>query len=563
MEKIEKFTLGSVLKEFESDNSTTGFIELSGNKYELSYKNMDVICGAIKNKTYGDVNNELLYDLREYLDLFSKYLWKSDESYLHVKDFLEKESCKIGEHNIPQDNFHMMYIERDNNHIRENSRDDLYTRDQYHKNLFDNEKGYSKAMTKAFDFLNQKLEEKTKLSVELIKQFHEIATNGVELDDKGAEPGGYRSDRGTSFGFHANQISKKFFDEISLNRDFIINDKKAALYAFPQNPEFVKFLSTEEMIRVSLENEASELLETLVNKVNNSLDQKELNDDKKIEIIGNLIHDCDTLHPFRDGNGRVFDFLVLNYLLIQQNLSPCSVYNTWHICGFTSEQRIEAIKEGQEFFKNFISSNVEERIPSNPLTEQLKVIVDEMLELAMQEDSVNKCMDEIKQIIISKCDDNSAVTEIKNILKEGIIDESKISRHVFVGKEEKHLLYLAAEQQGDKVGIASLLLDSGCDPNILDTRYSSTPLNEAVRNKNASIVNLLLDRGVDPSKGEYDPHNNKWETSPIDYLENKDGYDEIINILEKATKEYKEKPLTVVKDPECSEMVKKDKLNFK
>ncbi len=67
-----------------------------------------------------------------------------------MENMKNTEFFKLGKYQIPKENLYMMFIERDNGYIRGKDKDGFFTRELYHEKLFDNEKGYSKAMTEAF-----------------------------------------------------------------------------------------------------------------------------------------------------------------------------------------------------------------------------------------------------------------------------------------------------------------------------------------------------------------------------------------------------------------------------
>jgi hypothetical protein len=295
-----------------------------------------------------------------------------------------------------------MYIERDNDKSNV-----INSQQIYNKDLFENEPGYSKAMTSAFKELNYLVENKYTLSVDLIKKLHQIAIESVTLSDKDPKPGKFRDETGSIFFFLNKHMSVAFFKTILNNPKIIIGEQEVGKYVLTR--DVMGFLGNKEKVTVMLDNPKENksisfenlitlLLENFNNNIGNALG------DKKLQLIGDLIHDLDTLHPFKDGNGRTFDFLVLNWLLISQGLTSCSVFNTWHLAGFTSEERIEVIKEGQLFFTDYIlSCKGLSSLPFIPLTSKLNEIIENSKLASVKEDET---INQLPRVILKYNDES-------------------------------------------------------------------------------------------------------------------------------------------------------------
>ena len=56
-------------------------------------------------------------------------------------------------------------------------------------------------------------------------------------------------------------------------------------------------------------------------------------------------------HLFSDGNARTYGFVVINKLLIDAGLSPTILENPNHLDGFSIEEIVQEIREGQGRFQ--------------------------------------------------------------------------------------------------------------------------------------------------------------------------------------------------------------------
>lgn len=72
--------------------------------------------------------------------------------------------------------------------------------------------------------------------------------------------------------------------------------------------------------------------------------------DEKLEVIVTLVKHLHQFHLFWDGNGRTFCFFLLNRLLIQENLTPTIVEDPSYFTGWSVEELVTQVKEGQQRF---------------------------------------------------------------------------------------------------------------------------------------------------------------------------------------------------------------------
>jgi Fic/DOC family len=94
----------------------------------------------------------------------------------------------------------------------------------------------------------------------------------------------------------------------------------------------------------------------------------------ELEKLSAIVSCCQTLvqmHPFSDGNGRTFDMLLLNRLLIKEGLSPAFLEDQNRFTGFSNAELIEEVQRGQASFTRFLTEPQyqPEHVPKqNPIT---------------------------------------------------------------------------------------------------------------------------------------------------------------------------------------------------
>lgn len=94
-----------------------------------------------------------------------------------------------------------------------------------------------------------------------------------------------------------------------------------------------------------------ELIEWKMNSLTDELNQTlsgkhDGDDDKTIAAIVHFIKEYELLHPFPDGNGRVFVNLLLNRLLMQAGLPPVTFYEPNQFDLKSEIQIVDIVKEG-------------------------------------------------------------------------------------------------------------------------------------------------------------------------------------------------------------------------
>jgi hypothetical protein len=92
----------------------------------------------------------------------------------------------------------------------------------------------------------------------------------------------------------------------------------------------------------------------IINHFNQTIDT--LNQEEKLVFIIDCIKELERLHPFVDGNTRVFITILLNHLLMLHGFYPVIFEEPSIFDAKTTDEIIEEVKYGQELVKQIISS---------------------------------------------------------------------------------------------------------------------------------------------------------------------------------------------------------------
>jgi hypothetical protein len=113
-----------------------------------------------------------------------------------------------------------------------------------------------------------------------------------------------------------------------------------------------------------------EKLTELINQYNSKITT--INDPlQKLDTILNFIQSCEQLHPFFDGNTRVFSMLLLNKLLMQNGLPPAVLYNPNRSTGYTIEELRNEVLDGMENTFNLIQNHTLYNVTTDEILKRL------------------------------------------------------------------------------------------------------------------------------------------------------------------------------------------------
>ncbi|MFJ1268100.1 hypothetical protein ACD661_05995 [Legionella lytica] len=113
--------------------------------------------------------------------------------------------------------------------------------------------------------------------------------------------------------------------------------------------------------RNSLISEVEWEVENLITQYNESIQQANM-PKERLKCIATLIRDLHQYHPFGDGNGRTFIFLLLNKLLITNGFSATAVESPQRFSGYSISELIIEIERGQGNFRELCTETYEKQI---------------------------------------------------------------------------------------------------------------------------------------------------------------------------------------------------------
>lgn len=230
---------------------------------------------------------------------------------------------------------------------------------QFYNNFTFGEK-YFQSMLRAFDFVFHNARA-VPLSLPMINQIYLIVTKGAIEDDHRQ----YRAP-GCETGFQFCEASKLYSSRAVENKEVELNLIKTSFgqYYYEKIEGLHKIANNLTMkcyIRPASEQKIKQDVEDLLQqyharlqkiKDDESLDETSRND-KKIELIAIFINDFVRYHPYGDGNGRLSCFLLLNYLLIRENLTPALTFDPWYLSYSVAEELPLLVREGQLAYEKF------------------------------------------------------------------------------------------------------------------------------------------------------------------------------------------------------------------
>ncbi|MES2676860.1 MAG: hypothetical protein V4612_00900 [Pseudomonadota bacterium] len=294
--------------------------------------------------------------------------------------YLLAKELKIIPDNFSEDDFKArffyFFIERDHG----------YYKQPFEENVFG--KSYARPMFFAFESSFQKLIAGEELSLALIEDLRRLSYI-ARLDTLNPLQYRKRLNSQSYIPIQPHKTSSKFLKQI------IADDHKTKLDLLEYSVgKYVHYFMSNKLILIKevtgdvddpieLKNIINELIECYKNKLQKIKEDTSISADEqfhqKINLIGFFIGDMDRLHPYRDGNGRLDDFLLANYLLIQEGMSPCIIFQPWNFAYVTAEERFFAIIEGQRAYEYYFLNGHKITddaglVLREPLTEEMKSV---------------------------------------------------------------------------------------------------------------------------------------------------------------------------------------------
>jgi|GEM_PF-2333867 len=155
----------------------------------------------------------------------------------------------------------------------------------------------------------------------------------------------------TKYGVDLNQIDNS--PDLKKICDTMTPSDKEEFYRYENQLKKIAEDYSNEVIHLERKSPIGEVLnqiQSFIDDYNCNL-QAANNEREQIATIVKLIVNMHQYHPFPDGNGRTFIFLLLNKLLLQNGLLPTLVMEPHRFSSSSVEQLTDDVIEGQETFK--------------------------------------------------------------------------------------------------------------------------------------------------------------------------------------------------------------------
>lgn len=285
------------------------------------------------------------------------------------------------------------------------------------------EPGYLTGMMNGFNFILKSHVESVPLSIDFIKQLHQICTSGVANMFENHKPGEFRTIR-SSWNFAATNIS-----EVGLLENIVFSQKLAKKYGnsilvslyhdqtgsayniFTKPATEVTDLIWGALARgdnlrwMTLEpktqwNKIPQMLNLigndLIEKFNIQLNKSKTKEKKLISIF-TFLQKFVFLHPFPDGVTRTFSMLLTQFLLFQNDLSPFLIKNPNVIPSLSVHEMVDIYLEGELEMKKILANP--DHIKSVYFSKE-NVTAEEINELAtdLQQDMFNETIKNYREV---------------------------------------------------------------------------------------------------------------------------------------------------------------------
>lgn len=259
---------------------------------------------------------------------------------------------------------------------------------KYGKFTFENEPGYLAGMFAGFNLMLHQQREGTPVSCELIRelalkstkfvykvrsdgQFKELETDliggGVLYGSRGMSKEGLIEKISSSKTIAISGSLSKASPLISYQENFYnqidyISENSTLHAYFNEKEEYSRTLYIYETTPVdsaAIETRMKVILSTYYSDINNALSEKD-----KLWAIVKCINDFMLLHPFIDGNGRTFQILLCNRLLLDNNLTPVMWDDPSIVCEYSRNEILQELIKGQDNFRRLCAG--QELLPPLP-----------------------------------------------------------------------------------------------------------------------------------------------------------------------------------------------------
>src|SRR3990167_1466517 len=262
---------------------------------------------------------------------------------------------------------------------------------------------------------------------------------------------------------------------------------------------------------IKLKSEAEAIIKLFHEEINVADDS-----DKKILSIVKCAQELELLHPFGDGNGRVFINIMLNFLLMQNGFPPATFYEPNLFDLYSESELVDAVKDAMNntlfsiqhperalFSYDISTLSRTEKEEHELLTQPLRDLLSEKKQAltheaySLQLGAINTYLQSAWQgeINVFRACALGDLAYLNQYLPSVIDLKNLAPEHTTPLYKGYALLHIACRMNQQAVAEQLLKMDSSI-VNQLDSQYN-TPLHYAVATGNIELVDLLLENGAD------------------------------------------------------------------
>jgi len=231
--------------------------------------------------------------------------------------------------------------------------------DKNNKHFYDRSKGFMGSMMRGLDKIVS--EPGKPLSKEFVKELHQCATEHVTSEEN--VPDGFPMQQHNfqetglkrtpnSWGV-CKDFSEQGMKELQAIRKELDDLIPGGFYSednmrFDNNPDRVVQWKAGKSVGEALQKDVDKLMDHVIKKGETEIRNAKGDKDKVIGAIVDTCRGLGVIHPFKDANGRLMMFMVLNKMLMDNGMSPTILQNQGHMVGKSRDELVAIIKAGQQ-----------------------------------------------------------------------------------------------------------------------------------------------------------------------------------------------------------------------
>lgn len=229
------------------------------------------------------------------------------------------------------------------------------------KHAYDRSRGYMASMMNGLLKVVSDID--TPLSPQFVKDLHQLSVRHVTnesaaaTDDRLPLQGSKFQESGLKQAANAWGVCKSFtpegMNELQDLREELDGVIEGGYFSedamrFTDKPDTVVQWRAGKQGQPRLGQDVEALMKHVIDKAYESI---ELVPDQPDLIIGAIVDCCrglSIIHPFKDANGRLMNFLILNKLLVEHGLPPTTLEDQGLMVGRSKQELVDLIKQGQQ-----------------------------------------------------------------------------------------------------------------------------------------------------------------------------------------------------------------------